>query len=152
MWVERRVRIRLEMYITPQIEIAVFEFDAIWIVIQFSYFSFYYSRYSACFHKLKSVSHLEKANLYDQELIDVTRANTWKKIRKLKRISFFPPIGIAVLHLVIFYLYWEWEIFTKYWISVIYILIGALVFIFLANKTQGARVLRGKSPRWGRFF
>ena len=140
------------MYITPQIEVAVFEFDAIWIVIQFSYFSFYYSRYSACFHKLKSVDHLEKANLYEQELIDVTRANTWKKIRKLKRISFFPPIGIAVFHLVTFYLYWEREIFTKYWISVIYILIGALVFIFLANKTQGARVLRGKSPLWGRFF
>ena len=140
------------MYITPQIEVAVFEFDAIWIVIQFSYFSIYYSRYSACFHKLKSIDSLEKANLYDQELIDLTRANTWKKIKKLQRISFFPPFGIAIFHLVTFYFYWAWEIFTTYWLSVVYILIGTLVFVFLANKTQGARVLRGKSPKWGRFF
>ena len=138
------------MYITPQIEEGVLEFDAVWIVIQFSYFSIYYSRYSACFHKLKSVDLLEKANLYEQKLIDVTRANTWTKIKKLKRISFFPPIGIAVLHLATFYLYWEREIFTRYWPSVVYILIGALVFIFLANKTQGAKVLRGRTPRWPR--
>lgn len=135
------------MYITPQIEVAVFEFDAIWIVIQLTYFSIYYSRYSACFHKLKSVDKLEKANIYDQELIDVTRVNTWKRIKNLRRISFFPPIGIALLHLVVFYLYWEREIFTRYWISTIYILTGALVFVFLANKTQGARVLRGKYLR-----
>ncbi len=141
------------MIITPQIEEAVLGFHAIWVAIHFTYFSIYYSRYSACFHKLKSVDQLEKANLYDQELIDITRVNIWKKIKKLQRISFFPTLGIFILHLVSFYFYWEWEIFTGYWLGTIYILIGALVFIFLANKTQGARVLRGKSPKWpgGRF-
>lgn len=130
------------MIITPQIEEAILGFHAIWVVIHFTYFSIYYSRYSACFHKLKSVDQLEKANIYEQELIDITRVNTWNRIKKLKRISFFPTFGIAVLHVISFYLYWEWEIFATHYMSVIYILIGALVFIFLANKTQGARVLR----------
>jgi hypothetical protein len=132
------------MIITPQIKEAVLGFNAVWVVIHFIYFSIYYSRYSACFHKLRSVDFLEKADIYDQELIDVTRVNTRRKIKKLQRISFFPTLGIFLLHLMAFYFYWEREIFTRYWPSVIYILIGALVFIFLANKTQGARVLRGR--------
>lgn len=141
------------MIITPEIEREILGFHGLWVVIQFTYFSIYYSRYSACFHKLKSVDKLEKANLYDQKLIDVTRVNTWKKIKKLQRISFFPTFGVFILHLASFYFYWEWEIFVDYWIGTVYILIGGLVFIFLANKTQGARVLRGKNYRTpGRFF
>lgn len=141
------------MIITPQIEEEILGFHGLWVVIHFTYFSIYYSRYSACFHKLKSVDHLEKANIYDQELIDITRVNTWTKIKKLRRISFFPTFGVSILHLASFYFYWEWEIFVDYWIGTVYILIGALVFIFLANKTQGARVLRGKNYRTpGRFF
>lgn len=136
------------MIITPQIEQEILGFHGLWVVIQFTYFSIYYSRYSACFHKLRSVDKLEKADIYDQELIDVTRANTWKRIKKLQRISFFPTLGIFIFHLTSFYFYWEWEVFADYWMGSVYILIGALVFIFLANKTQGARVLRGKSPRW----
>ncbi|MDF3027905.1 MAG: hypothetical protein K0S23_2212 [Fluviicola sp.] len=140
------------MIITQQIEDAVLGFNAIWVVIHFSYFSFYYSRYSACFHKLRSMDLLEKANLYEQELIDITRENTWKKIKKLQRISYFPTLGIAVLHLVVFYFYWEREIFGAYYTSAFYILIGGLVFMFLANKTQGARVLRGGRGGRGSFF
>lgn len=140
------------MIITPQIEEEILGFHGLWVVIHFTYFSIYYSRYSTCFHKLKSVDQLEKAKLYAQELIDATRVNTWTKIKKLRRISFFPSVGIFILHLASFYFYWEWEVFVDYWLGSVYILTGALVFIFLANKTQGARVLRGKSPKWpGRF-
>lgn len=132
------------MIITPQIVDSIVGFNGIWVVFHLIYFGIYYSKYSACFHKLSSVDHLEKTNFYEQELIDITRQNTWIKIKKLQRISYFPTLGITVLHLTVFYFCWEWEIFIRYYLSAIYILIGGLVFIFLANKTQGARVLRGK--------
>ena len=137
------------MILTDEIQSALIGFNAIWVVGHFIYFSFYYSKYSACFHKLNSVNSLEKTQVYEQALIDVTRSNTWNKIKKLRRISFFPPCGILGLHLLVFYLFWENEIFHQYYYVCFYIFIGALGFIFLANKTQGARVLRGKN---GPFF
>lgn len=93
------------MIITPRIVDSIMGFNAIWVAIHLIYFGIYYSKYSTCFHKLTSLDHLEKANVYEQELIDITRVNTWNKIKKLQRISFFPIVGIFVLHLVIFYVY-----------------------------------------------
>lgn len=131
--------------ITPQIEEETLGFHSLWVVIHFTYFSIYYSRYSTCFHKLKSVDQLEKAKLYDQELIDVTRVNTWTKIKKLRRISFFPSVGIFILHLASFYFYWDWEVFVDYWIGSVYILTGALVFIFWQTKRRVRVFFAGKA-------
>lgn len=118
-------------------------FNAIWVVFHLIYFGIYYSKYSSLFHKLRRLDVLEKTELHEQESIDFQREVTWVKIKKLQRISFLPVLGIASLHLVVFYFCWEWEIFTLYYLSSIYILTGALIFIFLANKTQGSKVLRG---------
>lgn len=138
------------MIITPQIRYSVLGFNGIWVLIHFVYFVIYYSRYSDYFHKLDRLDRLEKMEFYETSAIDLQREKIRNKIKKLQRISFFPTLGIFLLHLITFYFYWESEIFVEYWLSAIYILIGALVFVFLANKTQGARVLRGKSPRWPR--
>lgn len=128
-------------------------FNAIWVVIHLIYFGIYYGKYSSLFHKLTRLTGLERMDFYEKEVIDDERQRTWKKIKNLERISFFPSLGITVLHLTVFYFYWEWEIFSQYYFSVIYILIGALVFVFLANKTQGGRVLRGRGAKWpGGFF
>lgn len=106
------------------------------------YFVIYYSKYSGLFHKLRRLDVLEKTETYEQEMIDFQRMVTWKKINKMQRVSYFPTLGIAILHLLSFYSFWNREVFTQYYLSVIYILIGALIFILLANKTQGSRVLR----------
>lgn len=118
-------------------------FNALWVVFHLIYFGIYYSKYSSCFHKLRRLNVLKKTERYEREVIDFQEEITWKKIKKLQQISFFPVLGIALLHLVVFYFCWEWEIFTQYYSSAIYILIGALIFVFLANKTQGSKVLRG---------
>lgn len=117
-------------------------FNAIWVVFHLIYFTIYYSKYSGCFHKLSSLDRLKKTDTFDQEIIDFQKELTWKKIEKLHRVSYFPVLGIALLHLGSFYFFWQIEIFTQYYLSVIYILIGALTFILLANKIQGAKVLR----------
>ncbi|WP_430405058.1 hypothetical protein [Fluviicola sp.] len=140
------------MIITSEIVESIMGFNAIWVAVHLIYFGIYYGKYSGLFHKLTRLDGLEKAGFHEKEIIDFQRDRTWKRIQKLHRISFFPSLGIAVLHLTVFYFYWEWEIFSQYYSSAIYILIGALVFILLANKTQGSKVLRGDSDSDGSGF
>ncbi|WP_300663503.1 hypothetical protein [Fluviicola sp.] len=139
---ERRVVIKNgRLFITPKIQESIVGFNAIWVVFHLIYFAIYYSKYSSCFHKLSSLDLLKKIDLVDKEVINSRKEIIWKKIKKLRRISYFPTLAIAILHLGSLYIFWHNEIFTQYYSSVIYMLIGGLIFILLANEIKGAKVL-----------
>ncbi|AEA43915.1 hypothetical protein [Fluviicola taffensis] len=131
------------MYITPQILDGIMGFNTIWVFIHLIYFGVYYSKYSSLFHKFIRLNTFEKHHLYEKEFLDLLRDKNWKKIQKLRAKSYYPVICLTFFHLITFYFYWKREIFELYYLSVIYIAIGSFIFVFLANVTQGSRVLRG---------
>ncbi len=132
----------------PQEDSNFVGFNAIWVVLHLIYFSWYYSKYSACFHKLARLESLEKSKFYEQKDIDRTRSNTWKRIQQFKRIAYFPIIAIALTHVLGIIFFWGKDVFIEQFMAVIYVAAGAGLFIFLANETQGSKVLGRKKGRF----
>src|SRR6218665_187926 len=118
-----------------------FPFQAFWVVLHFIYFSKYYSRYSECFDKLNSIQTMEKAEVITTEVSQKQQQLNLDKAAKLKCISYYPTLGIGLLNQVALYLFWGSYFFSEYYYVPICFTIGALVFIFLANVTQGSKVL-----------
>lgn len=106
--------------------------------IHFLYFVIYTSRYSTLHQQIASINKLRKARMYEEAVIDAQVARKKVKIHQMKRIAYFPAIGIALTHLGAFLL------FTKFrgedLLSVLYIFIGAMVLLFLANLVKGAQI------------
>ena|SRR6218665_3951875 len=150
----------------------VFILNTIFGVIHFIYFMIYYGRCSTLNQKLNGIAKMEKAGVIEQSVLTASRESITNKIAKLKKIAFYPTIGVAVAHLTGLILQFNQTetvqllvdgqliqehvsaIGTFPYVSYALITLGGFAFILAGNYVKGAQIFdpNKEFTRTGRYW
>lgn len=104
------------------------------------YFSIYYGRYSKLNQKLAKLVRMEKAKLFPQSSIDLTRTNTNYLIAKMRKRCYLPNGIILMIHWIFNGIYFGKSFEIIHFLEPVYIALGGAILILLGNITKGAQV------------
>ena len=103
------------------------------------YFAIYYGRYSRLNQKLNGILKIEKAGVANPEIVEQSKLNTNRKIRKWRRRCYLPIPFIGILHFIALYQVYPVYQLSEYLI-ILYVAIGGSLLIAMGNFTKGAQI------------